>query len=241
MTGRRWWQARGFVVSAAFLTVIVLLGAASFLLGGHDTSSVTPKRPALSPVVARPESGCLVLFSDRDQRIPLRPLPAHWDTVGEYQVPGQSQIGPGRFDGHARHCWAHTPTGATFAAYNDVALMDTYNTDVSMLRVITARGAARDEMLRQGGTTASDPNRSADVFGFRVVDYSPSAATIRLGVRVATKPQAAALSAEPITSQLVTLDVRMRWEDGDWRYVVDPTLKAQHLDSVSGMVTWGRS
>ena len=154
----------------------------------------------------RSDSACGIPAGE--QLVPLRPIGARWEHIGEYVAPAARSIGPGIRDGHRRLCFAHSPRGAVFAAYSYFASAGTYPDDVGLLRELTAAGEVRDAVLRRGGEPRSDPNTHAELVGFRVRDYSPHAATVLLGARVAPKPSAE-MDLAQTGSQLASMTLRI--------------------------------
>lgn len=236
----KWWRERGFVIVAgAFVVVGVATAVLSLAgVGDQDDGQAAPAK-ARTTTARASDSACGMPAGD--QRVPLRSPAAHWDRVGEYEVPGATKVGPGVIDGHVRRCYAHSPTGAVFAAVNYAALADTYNDDVSMLRQLTAAGEVRDAALRRGGSAPSDPALRLELVGFRVTDYAPAEATVILASRVTAKV-GATTDLGPTGARLVSLMVRLRWERSDWKVVADPAgFQAEPLDSIAGLVPWAAS
>lgn len=120
---RQWFQEKWFVASGAFLGLIVVTGV--FVLvtsGGGDGGSRTgaraqsgSARPSGTPSVSVASSSMCGL-PDGDQRIPKQPPAARWQLVGWFATPTARNIGPGVVNGKQRRCYAHSPTGALFAA-----------------------------------------------------------------------------------------------------------------------------
>jgi hypothetical protein len=137
-----------------------------------------------------------------------------------------------------RRCYARSPTGAVFAAWNFLAIADTTD-DAAVMRALTAPGEARDAAIRRG-SPPPDPNTASEMIGFRVLDYSPARATVVVGYRIAPKPSAE-MDLGQTGSQLVAIQLDMLWLDGDWKAVLlpgDPALHAESLDSIAGLVQW---
>lgn len=233
-----WWRGRAslYIFGGVLVAAVVASGAVLAFTDGKQgpvaASATAPQKQA----AARSDSACGMPAGD--QRVPLRPPRAHWDRVGAYQVPGSTVVGPGVVDGHVRRCYARSPTGAVFAAYGYFSAQLTWPTDVAMLRELTAQSAARDEALRQGGSPPTDPNKTVELVGFRVLDYSPAAATVLLAARVAPAPSAE-MDLGQTASELGAASVRLLWERGDWKVAVEPQgFQAEPLDSIAGLVPW---
>lgn len=215
-------------VAGGFLALMVVLAVVVLVFTGSGPEGAPEGQKSVAAV--RTDSACGMPAGD--QTVPLDPIGARWEKVGQYVAPAARSIGPGIRDGHRRLCFAHSPKGAVFAAYNAFAVLSAYN-DTAVMRELTAAGQARDAALR-AGSPASDPNTLMVPLGFRVTDYSPGQATVVIGYRV--------MSADG--AGLVALTYPMRFERGDWKLVVLPgpdSIQAERLDSAAGLVMFGAS
>lgn len=234
----KWWRARWSLWAAVgFLAVVAVAGALS-LMGGNGRSSGHGARAAAVRTAENvSDSSCGMPAGD--QRVPLAsPKVDRWERIGAYVAPVAHGIGPGLVRGHVRECWAHSPTGAVYAAYSFFAVASAYN-DTAAMRELTAVGRARDAALR-AGSPASDPDTLMEPVGFRVTDYAPHDATVVVGYSVMSKP--IAVDAGMTDPSLVALTYPMRWERGDWKLVVlpgDNSIQAERLDSIAGLVMFG--
>jgi hypothetical protein len=228
------WGQRRFVLAAAFVAVLVLAGLGLLIgstggndegggpaagqRGGEPSASATPRDPA--------ESVC-GLPAGRPE-VPAVAPEAQWELVGTIAAPSAPAVGPGIEEGRRRLCFAHSPTGALFAAVNFVAVAGRSPNDPDVLRELTAPTPARDELLRQGSGSA-DPDFRLQVAGFRMSAYSASAATVDLAFRTSEQ------------GSLLHMTLPLRWQRGDWKLVVASSTTpfvVESLENLSGYVPW---
>lgn len=192
---------------------------------GSD-SGATP-----GPEAARPANRCGV--SDGDQAIPSGKAPTvdGWEVNRRVVVPRAAAYGPGKTDSDGfRRCFAHSPTGAVYAAYNVIAALADQTKAVATARKLLLPGRDTDALIEQlkaeSGESGSEPTQLA---GYRVVDASRDRATIMLAL--------------PVESQYMSATITLAWYAGDWR-LVPPTSGSpvgapysQHRD-LDGFVAW---
>ncbi|MCN9241335.1 hypothetical protein NGF19_11130 [Streptomyces sp. RY43-2] len=239
------WQQRGWILSAGFLLVLVILsGFALMTRNGGDTTegsgSPTPSRSSAqdgkkggkSGQDDRP-AGCHT--DDSDQTKPTAPpKDFSWKAVGTDLVPVSKSAGPLKFDGPVWSCFAHTPTGAVFAAH---AIPHHFGyagwRDVAERQVVP--GPGRDAFIanreKQQDASASGQPDGSGYAGFSILSYSKREATVMLLIRV------------PDTDQYGSLSVTVRWQDGDWKVAPDQDgavySGGARVDGTDGFVTWG--
>lgn len=103
-------------------------------------------------------------------------------------VPRSAEFGPGRVDGDGfRRCFAHSPTGAVFAAYHSVAALADDDHVVPNAARVLLPGPDTDRMLAD--LAAEGPGDGIDdspsqLAGFRVIDAGPDRVTVALAMRV---------------------------------------------------------
>jgi len=228
------WAQRGFILAAAFIGGLVLLGIVLILVspgGGNEDSIKQPNSnaPAVSPARKDPNASVCGLAAG-SQQVPAVPPEAQWELVGTIAAPTERKtIGPGIKQDKRRLCFAHSPTGALFAAVNFIAIAGRSPNDTALLRELTAEGRARDELLKQG-SAPSDSSFRMQVAGFRVGAYSSKETDVDVAFR--TSEQGA----------LIHMAVPMRWERGDWKAVIATEATpfiVERLQNLSGYVAWG--
>lgn len=255
-------EERGFVASAIVIgAVLICLVVWAVASNGSDTPAANPSQspstiapteqpteptgppatPTEQPTATQtapppPNShtgGCH--DSNPDQAIPrlAAPVAVTWQFEGEMLVPIQAAAGPASTATNGvRSCFAHSPTGAVFAAM--VLLGQVQNPEVSVAalktRVLAGPGrtaaitAARNE-LQTPPTEAGDVQFS----GFKVLYYTTTQAIIQIVANLNNK----AYGALPIT---------MQWSHGDWYAVLQDdgtfngSVEPDILSSLNGYV-----
>jgi hypothetical protein len=228
------WAQRGFILAAAFIAALLLLGLALLLsTGGNNSTGTNNGRssgpPSANPPARKDPNASVCGLPPGSQQIPAVAPQTRWELVGTIAAPTQPKtIGPGIQQGKRRLCFAHSPTGALFAAVNFIAIAGRSPNDTALLRELTAEGRARDALLKEG-SAPSDSSFRAQVAGFRVDAYSTKETTVDLAFR--TSEQGA----------LVDIALPLRWERGDWKTVIasEATPYAvEQLRDLSGFVPW---
>ena len=229
------WAQRGFVAAAAFLGIVIVAAVGILLINPGDSSDPRGGAPPANGSNGKPAAGSdpaasVCGLAPGSQQVPQTPPEAQWELVGTIAAPKSRAIGPGRKERVLRSCYAHSPTGALFAAANFIAVASVANTDDAVIRALTAdtpaRDALPDDATGQSGTRAQ-------IAGFRIVGAARDETTVELAFNV---------SSQDGRRGVVGMSLPMRWQEGDWKFVVaggsDP-YNTQALDSTSGFVPWG--
>lgn len=143
---------------------------------------------------------------DGDQDVPLRrPGDTTWEVFRRVVVPRSERFGPAKVDPDGlRRCFAHSPTGAVFAAYSAVAALADNSRVVPTAARLLLPGPDTDRMLQE---LAAEPVASEDapsqLAGFRVIDASRDRVTVALAMRVG--------------QGYVSATFTLVWHDSDWR------------------------
>src|SRR4051794_28153543 len=120
------WSQRGFVVAAAFLAIVILVAVGILLIKpGHSDDSNRGATPATGndkPATSTDPAASVCGLPPGSQEIPQTPPEANWELVGKIAAPKSRTVGPGVDTAKRRMCFAHSPTGALFAAANFVAV-----------------------------------------------------------------------------------------------------------------------
>jgi len=224
--------SRGFIAAAVVVGVIIL--AAVIVL---VTSLSAPRDPVAQPTST--PSGPVASGDDRsicglegfETESSLTAAPeTKWELVGTVAAPSDpTGAGPGVTDGDGfRTCFAHTATGALYAAMNFVAL-GTDGTLRPRLTELVAEGPGKDAIASSDLGTSSGDGGRAQLAGFKVDSYDGGSATVDLALNYNT-------------GDLVSLPIKLVWEDGDWKLVLTPTgelpLKPAQLQSLGGYIPW---
>src|SRR3954447_14167300 len=171
------WAQRGFILAAAFIAALLLLGLALLLsTRGYDSTGTNNGRSSSPPSAnapARKDPNASVCgLPPGSPQIPAVAPQTRWELVGTIAAPTEPKtIGPGIEQGKRRLCFAHSPTGALFAAANFVATTQAANGDPKLVRELTAEGAARDKTIEDAGSGGYASSGGVQVAGYRVTSY----------------------------------------------------------------------
>ncbi|RZT14903.1 hypothetical protein EV649_5683 [Kribbella sp. VKM Ac-2569] len=221
----------GFIAACIVVGAVLICGIVIIFAGGGrsthavaaaqqpvDAASVQPtEEPASAP--ATPDGGPARTNSSGgerrtgscglpagDQAVPAEaPAVDGWEVSRRVVVPRSSKYGPGTTDSDGfRHCFAHSPTGAVYAAYSAIAAIADQSKLVPTVKKLMVPGSATDSLLRQAAT--EDPASSTStvqVVGYRVIDAGPDRVTLML--------------AMPVESVYMSANLTLVWHQGDWR------------------------
>lgn len=176
--------------------------------GGGQTagSSVRPGGDATTSAGGSGPAACVVPAGA--QEVPLRPPGrTDWDVWNRMVVPRSAEFGPGRVESDGfRRCFAHSPTGAVFAAYYSVAALADDDQVLRNAARVLLPGPDTDRMLAD--LAAEGPGDGVDdapsqLAGFRVIDAGPDRVTVALAMRVKDAYASATFT--------------MVWHRDDWR------------------------
>ncbi|MER6159863.1 hypothetical protein ABT147_30655 [Streptomyces sp. NPDC001868] len=245
------WQQRGWILSAGFLAVLLVLAVLFAVTGDGDegpAGSSGDPNPAPTSKPSDPGSGsdsgdgkgtsdvrpagCRT--DDRDQAKPTKaPRDFHWKANGTGLVPVSKAAGPLKYDGPVWSCFAHTPLGAVMAAHSitDHLSYDGWR-EVVDRQVVP--GAGRDALIANRSqdadkSTTGSPD-AGGYAGFTVLSYDETQATVMVLVR--------GMGDGGFGSASVTV----RWRDGDWKLSPDPDgtvySGVSQVSGTDGFVTW---
>ncbi|MFF6781850.1 hypothetical protein [Streptomyces sp. NPDC012510] len=235
------WQQRGWILSAGFLLVLVVLAAVTLMTSGDDSSEASGSPAPTATASDGDESGnendrpagCRTDDSEQDKPTSA-PKDMYWKAGGTTLVPVSKSAGPLKFDGPVWSCFAHTPMGAVFAAH-----AITNNFGLEGWREVVERqvvpGAGRDAYIakrskQQKESAAGQPSEETFA-GFTVLAYNEKESTVMILGRV------------PSVDRYGSLSVTLRWQDGDWKVLPDPdgTIYGgvSYTDGTNGFITWG--
>lgn len=232
----------GFIISAALVVALFAAVVVIFFLPKADSSTAQPA-PASSaagassvPSKSADAAGKSVCGLPASTETALGAAPkSKWELVSKMSAPTDPKtFGPGLTDDSGfRSCFAHSPTGALYAAMNAAALGSSGAAELEMKLAdqLLVPGAGRDAAMREtkAGTSSSGNNTTIQVQGFLLRSYTAAEATVDL----AFKTDTGALGHSTLS---------MRWMDGDWK--VKPTddgvtfSNVSQLRDLSGFILW---
>lgn len=218
----------GFIAACIVVGAVLICGIVIIFAGGgrstHASAAVQQPVETVVPQptndpASSPDDGAAQTNSSRgqgrtgscglpagDQAVPAEaPAADSWDVSRKVVVPRSSTYGPGTTDSDGfRHCFAHSPTGAVYAAYSAIAAIADQSKLVPTVKKLMVPGSATDSLLRQAGTDDSSSGTSTvQVVGYRVIDAGPDRVTLML--------------AMPVESVYMSANLTLVWHQGDWR------------------------
>ena len=225
----------GFIISAALvLALIAAVAVIFFLPQDGSTAQPDPAAPA-APATSADPAGKSICGLPSSTETALGAAPdSTWELVGKMAAPTDpTTIGPGTTDEDGfRSCFAHTPTGALYAAANIVALGSSPDQDEFKLAdQLLVPGTGRDTAMKnaQTRTTATGSGETAQIRGFLLKSYSPAEADVDLAVEL---PNGA----------LAHSVLSLRWLDGDWKVKAADDGQVfngvAQLSDLSGFIAW---
>lgn len=230
------WVQPGFIAAAAVVALLVLLGIILAVTSGPQAGTKDAVTPAPAPTPApaartNPDASVCGLPAG-SAAVPSQAPTAKWELVGGVAAPtAPKTIGPGTVQNGLRSCFAHSPTGALYAAVNVIAMTASDAQREGFVRKLTVPGVGRDRALANLGPS-SNASTALQVAGFTINDYRKSSAVVDLAFRVDTGNSAG----------YVHLPLAMRWLEGDWKLALPDTGKPfdgmSRMPSLSSYVAW---
>ncbi|KRE89758.1 hypothetical protein [Arthrobacter sp. Soil764] len=221
-----------FIISAVVVAIIVALGIILALVPrGGGTASPEPSTTSTSISSGEPSAtsaASVCGLPSGDQAKPATtPADTKWELVGKIAAPtSPMQFGPGKTEANGlRSCFAHSPTGALYAAANMTALSSAGKADL-VYQQLAVPSPELDAVLKSSPTAA--PNSvTAQLAGFTFRSYEADRAVIDLAFKGAN-------------GTFVSIPVPLQWYEGDWKFVVPATgdTGARQLSDLSGYVEW---
>ncbi|MFJ5699936.1 hypothetical protein [Arthrobacter sp. NPDC093139] len=226
----------GFIIAAALVVALIAATVIIFLLpkgqgnaqpapapaetSGSATVSPSPSAEVGKSVCGLPSSSETALGSAPETT---------WELVGTMAAPTDPKIGPGKIDDQGiRSCFAHTPTGALYAAVNLWALGSDPSKEQAIAEHLAAKGPGRDAGMKAPQTAAPASSVKVQIAGFNV-SYTANKAVVELAFKANT-------------GALASVRTTLLWQDGDWKGVVAdngaPLEEPRQVPDLSGFIPW---
>ena len=230
----------GFIIAAALVVALLAATIVIFLLPKGDSAAQPAPAPPRGNASAAPSApadaggkSICGLPSSTDTALGTAPK-SKWELVGKTAAPTDPKtFGPGLTDGEGfRSCFAHSPTGALYAAVNMIALGSSATQDsLKLADKLVVPGPGRDAAMAQAKAQTSIPKSGevAQISGFLVKSYSPAEADVDLAIKL---PNGA----------LAHSVLSLRWVAGDWKVKASDDGQVfngiAQLTDLSGFILW---
>lgn len=221
-----------FIISAVVVAIIVALGIILALLPRGawtptaDPSSAGPATASKQPSAAAEASICGLPSGDQAKPA-TAPIDTKWELVGKIAAPtSPTQYGPGKTEANGlRSCFAHSPTGALYAASN-IAVLSATGKARLVYEQLAVPGPERDALLNQPEPQETSAV-TAQIAGFQIRSYDADRAVI-------------VIAAKGSNGALVSVPVPLQWNGGDWKVVVPATgsTGGGQISDLSGFIAW---
>jgi len=205
----------GFIIAAALVLALIAATVVIFLLPkGQPNAQPAPAPPAdsgsteASPSAAAGAGGSICGLPATSETALGSAPKSKWELVGGMATPTDPEtFGPGVTDESGfRSCFAHSPTGALYAAANMVALGSLSDGVIQreLIEKLVVPGPGRDAALRDVQTPSSTDSSSIQIRGFVLKAYSTTAAHVDLAFSTPTGEYGHGV-------------LPLKWVDGDWK------------------------
>jgi hypothetical protein len=225
----------GFIIAAALVVALIAATIVIFFLpkgqgnaqpapGSAESSSTAEASPSAS---AAGESIC-GLPATSETALGSAPE-TKWELVGTMAAPTDVKVGPGKTDDQGiRSCFAHTPTGALYAAVNLWALGSDPSKERAIAEQLAAKGPGRDAGMKAPQTASPTSSVKIQIAGYNV-SYTANQAVVELAFKADN-------------GALASVRTTLLWQDGDWKGVVAdngaPLEEPRQIRDLSGFIPW---
>jgi hypothetical protein len=237
---------RGFIAASMIVALILACAALLILTGPNSTAGPapavsTPACPTLracsrtQPQLTRtsPATPTTCRPAGTDHLVPTNVPPPvdRWEVSRRVVVPLSTTYGPATTDPDGfRRCFAHSPTGALYAAYNAIAALADQRQSPATVSKLMLPSRDTDTLLRHLRTERPDDgDDTTQLAGYRFLDTSRDRATMLLAL--------------PVQNAYVSATLTLAWHADDWRVV--PPRPGQpvgapyaQLRDLAGFVPW---
>jgi hypothetical protein len=226
----------GFIIAAALVVALIAATIVIFLIPkGEATAQPAPAPAESSDTATRSSSasaaaGASVCGLPASSETALGAAPeTKWELVGTMAAPTDPKIGPGMTDDQGiRSCFAHTPTGALYAAVNLWALGSDPSNERAIAEQLAVKGPGRDAGMKAPQTAAPASAVKIQIAGFNV-SYTANQAVVELAFKANN-------------GALASVRTTLLWQDGDWKGVVAddgaPLEEPRQVRDLSGFIPW---
>jgi hypothetical protein len=225
----------GFIIAAALVVALIAATIVIFLLPKGQGNAQPAAAPAessstaeASPTASAAGESICGLPATSETALGSAPE-TKWELVGTMAAPTDLKVGPGKTDDQGiRSCFAHTPTGALYAAVNLWALGSDPSKERAIAEQLAAKGPGRDAGMKAPQTAAPSSSVKIQIAGFNV-SYTANQAVVELAFKADN-------------GALASVRTTLLWQDGDWKGVVAdngaPLEEPRQIRDLSGFIPW---
>jgi len=225
----------GFIIAAALVVALIAAAVVIFLLPKGQSNAQPAPAPAepgssatASPSASAAGKSVCGLPASAETALGAAPE-TKWELVGTMAAPTDPKIGPGKTDDQGiRSCFAHTPTGALYAAVNLWALGSDPSKERAIAEQLAVKGPGRDAGMKAPQTAAPASAVKIQISGFNV-SYTANQAVVELAFKADN-------------GALASVRTTLLWQDGDWKGVVAdngaPLEEPRQVRDLSGFIPW---
>lgn len=238
------WLRGGFVLAAAFIGFVAVIGAVVAIGPDNSGTDADPGGPAAAessraatagpPGSAPADDGspCPELADEQQDTPVSAPDGVTWTLYRAVALPSSKTAGPAVAGADVARCYARTPVGALLAS-SQISVRYLAADDWREVTLAQTVGAGRDTYIedRSAAEETAPPDAEdgahGQIAGFRFVTYRDTAAVIQTVWRFPDGRMQAATTT-------------MLWQDGDWKleYPAEPAAPTP-VDSLAGYTAWG--
>lgn len=227
---------RGFIIAAALVIALIAAAVVIFVLPqDRDNAQTSPapvstELPATANATTSPAEKESVCGLPSSSETALGKAPeTKWELVGTMAAPADSMVGPGKTDEQGiRSCFAHSPTGALYAAVNLWALGSDPSKEPAIAEQLAAEGPGRDAGMKAPVKSGPVSGVKVQIAGFNV-SYTDKQAVVELAFK-------------SDTGALASVRTTLLWQDGDWKGVVaddgQPLEQPRSISDLSKFIPW---
>lgn len=216
------------LVAAVIVIFLVPKGASP--ADAAPTSATSPAVTSTTAKASGSDQSVCGLPSSTDTALGTAPK-SPWGLIGTMAVPTDpATVGPGTTSGNGlKSCFAHSPTGALYAAAN-IWATSFYGNPKLVYQDLTADSPTRDlalKAIKNGQQVGGGTGPKIQIQGFIVRTYSPKAAVVDLAVKTDT-------------GAIGSLATSLVWENGDWKLDLPAAggTPFRQLSDLSGYISW---
>ncbi|MFF2277927.1 hypothetical protein [Agromyces sp. NPDC058126] len=231
-----WWAASGVLLVAIITALVVILttgpGASDPAVPATSTgptnTGANPDKPAADPEATAVLGECELAAGD--QEVPTSaPAGTEWVPYGATLIPTSTMFGPAA-NGTDWACYAHSPTGALFAAFGWLGTMGATDAEsgADFFQASTVDNPSRATWMQTYGDywVVTAAGNASQVAGFRFASVDPDRVKVYIGTQD--------------THLTASMPVTVLWDDEANTWLVDlgDTPIAWAQDPLVGYVPW---